>query len=238
MKRDDSETIGMQDWATYAGRLNWAMQTKREPISQSDLARAVGVRPQSIQYLADMNRTAQGSVHTLKIAAVLGVDADWLAHGTGSPHPNRLREIEMPEKHAPGERRIPLINFVQAGQLTEVGTNFTGDAMEYLLTDMLLSKHAFALEIRGTSMLPDFTPGDRIIVDQEVAPIAGDFVVAKNGGEEATFKKYRPRGVNERGQEVFELVPLNEDFASLYSDRQPITIIATMMEHRKYRRRS
>ena len=112
-----------------------------------------------------------------------------------------------------------------------------GDADEFLLTDQDLSDNAFALEIVGESMLPDFQPGDRVIIDPSVLPQPGDFVVAKNGEEEATFKKYRPRGVNEHGQAVFELVPINPDYPSMRSDVMPILIIGTMIEHRKYRKR-
>lgn len=136
-----------------------------------------------------------------------------------------------------GTRAIPLINYVQAGQLTDIGAAFTGEAMEYLLTDLRLSDHAFALEIEGDSMLPEFRPGDRVIIDQEVGPAPGDFVAARNGSEQATFKKYRPRGINENGEEVFELVPLNDDYPTLYSNRERLAIIGTMIEHRRYRRR-
>jgi len=136
-----------------------------------------------------------------------------------------------------GTRAIPLINYVQAGQLTDIGAAFTGEAMEYLLTDLRLSEHAFALEIEGDSMLPEFRSGDRVIIDQEVAPAPGDFVAARNGSEQATFKKYRPRGINENGEDVFELVPLNDDYPTLYSNRERLTIIGTMIEHRRYRRR-
>lgn len=136
-----------------------------------------------------------------------------------------------------GSRRVPLINYVQAGELTEIGASFSGEAMEYLLTDLRLSDYSFALEIQGESMSPEFRPGDRIIVDREVHPRPGDFVVARNGGYEATFKKYRPRGISETGDEVFELVPLNDDYPTLYSTRQSLVIIGTMVEHRKYYRR-
>ena len=85
-------------------------------------------------------------------------------------------------------------------------------------------------------MRPDFTPGDRVIIDPDVQPQAGDFVVAKNGEEEATFKKYRVRGSDQTGNAVFELVPLNEDFETMRSDMQPIRIVGVMVEHRKYRR--
>jgi hypothetical protein len=108
-----------------------------------------------------------------------------------------------------GEKRIPLIRYVQAGVWTDVVDNYApGDADEFLLTDLELSGNAFALEIKGDSMLTEFKPGDRVIIDPAVAPQPGDFVVAKNGEDEATFKKYRPRSVNERGDVVFELVPM------------------------------
>lgn len=137
-----------------------------------------------------------------------------------------------------GARRIPLISYVQAGVWTNVVDTFQpGDADEFLLTDLELSGNAFALEIKGDSMLPEFKPGDRVIIDPNIAPAPGDFVVAKNGEEEATFKKYRPRGVNEHGDIVFELVPLNEDYPSMRSDLMPIRIVGTMVEHRKYRKR-
>ena len=62
-------------------------------------------------------------------------------------------------------------------------------------------------------------------------------MVAKNGDDEATFKKYRPRAVDARGSMVFELVPLNDDYPIIRSDVTPVRIVGTMVEHRKYRRR-
>lgn len=138
-----------------------------------------------------------------------------------------------------GTRKIPLISYVQAGAWTETIDPYqTGDAHEWLLTDLDLSEHAFGLEIKGDSMLPDFKPGDRVIIDPAVSPCPGDFVVAKNGEEEATFKKYRPRGRNEKGEHVVELVPLNPDYESLRSDITPFVIIGTMVEARRYRKKA
>lgn len=137
-----------------------------------------------------------------------------------------------------GTRRIPLVSYVQAGHMTEAVDPYAlGDADEWMLTDLDLSSNAFALRIKGDSMLPEFREGDTVIIDPGVLPLPGDYVVAKNGENEATFKKYRPRGVNEQGQQVFELVPLNEDYPSMRSDITPIRIIGTMVEHRRYRKR-
>ncbi len=137
-----------------------------------------------------------------------------------------------------GTRRIPLISYVQAGRMTEAVDPYAiGDAAEWMLTDLDLSANAFALKIKGDSMLPEFREGDVVIIDPAVQPRPGDFVVAKNSENEATFKKYRPRGVNEHGQQVFELVPLNQDYETLRSDYSPIAIIGTMIEHRRFRKK-
>ncbi|MFN5746610.1 MAG: LexA family protein [Methylococcaceae bacterium] len=141
------------------------------------------------------------------------------------------------EKPAAGLQRVPRISFVQAGLWAEASDPYApGAGDDYLLTQLGLGPHAFALAVRGESMEPEFKEGDTIIIDPDVKPMPGDFVVAKNSREEATFKKYRPRGINEHGELVIELVPLNPDFPSLRSDHTPIQIIGTMMEHRRYRK--
>jgi len=154
---------------------------------------------------------------------------------TGFPLP--IDGVANTEPAPIGGRSIPVISAIQAGMWCEIVDQFQpGDADEYLMTDLELSAHAFALTIRGDSMLPEFNPGDRVIIDPDVAPHPGDFVAAKNGEQEATFKKYRPRGMDASGNMVFELVPLNDDYPTLRSDIEPIRIVGTMVEHRKYRR--
>jgi len=62
----------------YSERLNYALE-KRE-MSQSELARRVGVKPQAIQYLC---REGTKSVHSVKIAEILNINAKWLTDGVG-----------------------------------------------------------------------------------------------------------------------------------------------------------
>lgn len=162
----------------------------------------------------------------LDAAVALGISVDALFSGVANVTPAPI-----------GARSVPVISAIQAGMWCEIVDQFQpGDADEYLMTDLELSAHAFALTIRGDSMLPEFNPGDRVIIDPDVAPHPGDFVAAKNGEQEATFKKYRPRGMDASGNLVFELVPLNDDYPTLRSDIEPIRIVGTMVEHRKYRR--
>lgn len=181
----------------------------------------------------DGSRTARslGDEAARKIEDAEGLGRGWL-DVADQPQAANVAPAGM------GATMIPIISSVQAGAWCEAEEPLhAGADGEWLGTDYPVSKSAFALEVKGASMQPDFQPGDRIIIDPAVKPLPGDFVVAKNGDEEATFKKYRPRGANESGVQVFELVALNEDYPSMRSDVTPMRIIGTMVEHRKYRRR-
>lgn len=137
-----------------------------------------------------------------------------------------------------GVRPIPVISAVQAGQLKDMENPYSpGDGYSIEYTDQKLSRWAFALEVEGESMMPLFKPGDRIIVDPDLAPQPGDYVIARNGSDQATFKKYRPRGIDAKGEMIFELVPLNDDFPTMRSDTEHLIVIGVVTEHRKKLRR-
>lgn len=135
---------------------------------------------------------------------------------------------------------IPVISLVQAGHLKEMSDPYPpGAGFDVEYTSEPVSRWTFGLEIQGMSMWPEFKPGDRVIIDPELSPNPGDYVVGKNGKEEGTFKKYKLRGMDENGKEIFELVPLNDEFPTLRSDTHGLVIIGVMIEHRrKYRRGS
>lgn len=212
---------------TLASRIREAMGGK----SPADIARATKKTESAVSQWLDGTTKSLRADTAAMLEAATGYRAAWISTGKGAKRAENVAPATL------GSTRIPLISYVQAGVWTEAVDNFNpGDAEDWLMTDLKLSKTAFALEIKGDSMLPEFKPGDRVIIDPEVAPIPGDFVAAKNGKEEATFKKYRPRGADESGNAIFELVPLNEDFESMRSDQGGIKIVGTMVEHRKYRR--
>lgn len=213
-------------------RLYEAASEARGIRGQSDLARALNTSPQTINNWETRGISKQG---LLSIQNVLGISASWVQSGHGQKFVHGKSNVSSAQI---GSTHIPLISYVSAGHWAGAVNAFQpNDAHEWLMTDLELSDSAFALEIKGDSMLPEFRPGDRVIIDPQISPQPGDYVVAKNGEEEATFKKYRPRGMNERGNTVFELVPLNDDYPTMRSDVTPITIVGTMVEHRKYRKR-
>ncbi|AHG75406.1 LexA family repressor/S24 family protease [Mannheimia varigena USDA-ARS-USMARC-1296] len=162
------------------------------------------------------------------ISSVLNIEPSDLAFGSSNIIPATI-----------GTTKVPLISYIQAGQWTGIDDfrESCGD-YEYILTDLDVSENAFALEIKGDSMNPDFIEGDRVIIDPDVQPHAGEFVAAINGDYEATFKKYRPlEDLDAYGRQHFELIALNPDYHKLSTLKQEIRIIGTMVEHRIYRRK-
>ncbi|MBP4067119.1 helix-turn-helix domain-containing protein [Aeromonas sp. MaB10011B] len=212
-------------------------------LSKTALAKAVGVADVSVGKWESGQNQPKGR-YLNDLAAALGVSVDWLLTGkeegtmgvSEPPFPG-YRNVEPAV--IPQGGRVPILSYVQAGnwrEICEQATGFDGN-VEYVTASVDIGPRGFGLWLRGNSMTPQFNEGDLVIVDPDEQPRPGDFVVAKNGSEEATFKKYRPRGIDENGQEVFELVPLNDDYPTMHSDRQHIEIIGVMVEHRIFRKR-
>ena len=202
-------------------------------LTQVKLAQMLGIKaPSVVQWESD--KTNLSGENLLNAAKLFGVTPDYILYG-GEIEQSAAPNMEMAQ---PDIHRIPVISCVQAGVWTAPNEIRECDGnMAYITTDLDLGQRAFAIVIRGNSMEPEFTEGDLVLIDPDEPLHPGDFVVAKNGEEEATFKKYRPRGYSEDGKEIFELAPLNDDYATMRSDRQPIQIIGTMVEHRRRRKR-
>lgn len=162
------------------------------------------------------------------LADMLGVRLEWLVTGQGPMHPGQSSTA-----WDAGFRPVPVIDFTHAGHIADYpGVSASTREAEFLAADASIGSEAFALVIEDNSMAPEFSPGDKIIVDPDVTPMPGDYVAATiRRGISAVFRKLRTIGV----EPVEELVPLNDDW--------PVTrcepsgkIIGTMVEHRRYRR--
>ncbi|WP_353614804.1 S24 family peptidase [Mangrovibacter phragmitis] len=194
-------------------------------LTQEQAAEKAGIRQQSWASIEDGKTKKPRNI--VGISKALSCDPTWLMNG-GTFMP--VGDVNT--------RKVPLISYVQAGALAEKApiNAFDGN-FEYIMTDVEMSDYTFALRIEGDSMEPDFKAGDIIIVDPELEPMPGEFVVAKNGNNEATFKKYRPTFTDMSGHQHFELVPLNDDYPTINSNEHPLKIIGVMIEHRIYRRK-
>ncbi|QBR00695.1 helix-turn-helix domain-containing protein [Paraburkholderia pallida] len=220
---------------TFGDRLKWARKEKK--LTQSVVAERLTMSQSLLSELE--NDKYEASIWTPHLARLYDVNASWLASGQGYPDAKSYgAPFENASQATGGMRRYPVLSHIQAGRLTEIEAPYApedGFAVEYGDNDA--SRWAFFLEIKGDSMTPDFKDGDRVRIDPEVIPRPGDYVAARNTKEEATFKKYRVRGTDPNGNEIFELVPLNPDYPIMRSDEMQLRVIGTMTEHRrKYRR--
>ncbi len=202
------------------------------------IAEVTGVSSSAVTQWKDGPTKTIKTAPATKLAASTGFSALWLATGVGPERMAQPFDANVQRAHE-GVRRFPVISYIQAGNLTEISNPYgPGDGFDVEFGEDDASQWAFFLEIKGDSMLPEFRPGERVLIDPEVTPSPGDYVAARNTKQGATFKKYRVRGISESGQEIFELVPLNSDYPVLRSDEHHLEIIGTMIEHRrKFRRK-
>lgn len=227
----------MKDLKTLAERLRYAMEVlPPKKIKGVDLARAVGVKPPSVSdWLSGKSKTMEGE-NLLKASKFLGVNANWLASGNGSPKEDQqniksdeISNILFRDLHL---NKIPVLDYVQAGLWHEV--SYDGIIPHsYTYTDYLGTNadSVFCVIVQGESMLPEFQAGDLLVVDASLAPKPGSYVIAQNGSHEATFKKYRVCAYDEYGRDIFELVPLNKDYPILSSQTNEIKIIGIVVRH-------
>jgi SOS-response transcriptional repressor LexA len=202
---------------------------KERKLTQKQLGKLVGVSDVTIGYW-EKGQNSPGGLSLTKLASYFGVSESYLLTGK--------EEVSNVSAGSIGAMQVPIISWVQAGQWTaECDARNLDGTTDYILTTDIHSLASFALKVKGKSMEPEFREGDTIVVDPELYPAPGEYVIATNGGGEATFKRYRSRGVSETGDDVFELVPLNDDYATLNSAIEPISIIGVVVEHRRKMRR-
>jgi SOS-response transcriptional repressor LexA len=227
-------------------RLYEAAQKLLKVSGQAQVAKLLN---QSSQTLNNWEARGMSKGGMLVAQQVIGCSATWLASGEGSmlgpiveagphqaastaPFDSNVSPVAM------GSRAIPVISAIQAGKMKEIAQPYAlGDGYASIYVDDGYSPWAFALEIEGDSMTPDYQEGDLVIIEPEWSPRPGECVAARNGRQEATFKKYRQRGIDRDGNDIFELVPLNENYPTVRSDETSLTIIGVMAEHRRKARR-
>ena len=151
-----------------------------------------------------------------------------------SPH-QKLPQQQRTDDFKIAPIKIPILNFGQIALiLSETDLmHLTSTAEYWIYADYKEAITCIALKVEENSMDPEFKKGDIIIVNTALSPRAGDFVIARTRRDEVVFKKYRRRGLDQRGNEIFELMPLNNDYETIRSDQQRLTIIGVVVEHRR-----
>lgn len=222
-----------------------ALFDQRATLSQREFAKRYGLgTPGNLwQYLN--GRRALNLDAALKFAGGLGINLSDFSERLS----RRQKEISIGPNVSPAaspSKRIPLLTYAQAGSFCSRGQVQHPDAAiesgDFISVDDDTPDGSFALIVEGRSMEPVFLEGDIIVIDPNLTARPGDYVLGCRVNEftgefETTFKKYRARGVDSMGREVFELVPLNDDYPTISSADQQIEVAGVMVEHRRYYRR-
>lgn len=219
--------------STLADRLKEARLKANK--TQGEVADAAGIKQPTYQAL-ESGKT-QKSAFLPEIADFLAVDVNWLKSGIGSmPADTCKSESNVSFTNTP-LRQIPLLDYVQAGLLNEVGYDGINPlGISWTTYENLRPECVFSLKVEGLSMAPEFQPGDELVVDGSLEAKPGSLVIAQeiqHGVARTTFKKYRVIGVNEFGVDVIELVPLNPDYPTLNSNQIEISIIGVVVAHNR-----
>lgn len=153
-------------------------------LSQSDIARRLGIRPQSVQQWFE-GETVPRTTRLKELAAVLKTSVTWLLGGASSSADANTSSVES------RGTEVPLISWVQAGQWASAEDPYpVGAAEETVRTFANVGQNAFALRVHGDSMEPLFPDGSVIIVDPGKEARHGSYVVVRlEADAEATFKQ-------------------------------------------------
>ena len=176
----------------------------RLKLTEQQFADALGVTRSAVQQWEREGGTAPNRKKQPAVAKLLGLTVAQLM--SGEPNTEAGPEIRG---------AVPLLSAVQAGEYKLHVDNFhPGDGgSELVPTSVPIGRHTFALRVAGDSMEPDFVAGMVIIVEPDLEPQPGDFVIAKNSDEETTFKQL----VKDAGD--WYLKPMNA--------RYPIKVLGT-----------
>lgn len=132
-----------------------------------------------------------------------------------------------------GLYKIPVLNLEQA---TQFGKSSFNDVIpqRYIYTDYKASEPEaiFAVVVTDNTMESDFKENDTLIIDENLLPKPGSFVIATySPNSSAVFRKYKAISYDWENHEIFELVALNDDFPIISSKNQKIHLIGCMVRH-------
>ena len=174
-------------------------------LTPTRLAELIGVQQPHISACLNGSRNI-GKKTIGKVCEALGISEE------------EFFKIEAIGVSPPGRmpRSIPIISWVQAGELSEAAdvhaVGFSGEG-EPVHSVKAVGPNAFALRVVGDSMAPRYLPGDIIVVDPALACDNGCPCVVNVNGD-VTFKIFRDT------QDEIILEPLNKRHPKIVIDKK------------------
>lgn len=190
---------------------------------KTDLAKAAGKTRAAVTHWLNGETLEIKADSAAGLQALTGYNFLWISTGKGV---KKFTQNVTPGPTIKGE--VPLLSNVQAGMYTEFVDNLhpTDGLYEQIPTTVPVNRYTFALRVSGDSMQPKFNDGDILVVEPELDPNPGDYVIAKNGSEETTFKQLVKDGAD------WYLKPLNERYPIKPLEKSTIVGVVRAVETR------
>lgn len=200
-------------------------------LTQQGLAKKMqGVSHAAIsQWESDITKPNADNLYDLSI--IFGCEFKWLLKGD--------KDESSVVLYSPNnDRKVPIFNIEQLNKLKIWDTIHISEMItnEYIMVDIPAPEAVIAFKVNDDSMAPDFLIGDVIVIDCELKPQAGEFVLARYNNK-FIFRKFKLNMKGVSGEDEFTLAPLNDDYAIVSSLDNNLEVIGTLIEQRIYRRK-
>lgn len=195
---------------------------ERAGMQQKEVALAVGVSRPTVSEWEHQKKDPSGE-RLLRLAELFKVDPGIvLGYQIGE------KEIEASSTDA---LRIPVLGIIPAGIPLEAITDII-DWEEIPAAMTKGEQEYFALQVKGSSMYPEYRDGDVVIVRKQETCESGQDVVAMVNTDDATFKRFKrtPKGIM--------LQAINPDYESyVYTNNEikslPVRVLGVVVELRR-----
>lgn len=155
---------------------------RRLGMSEQQFADALGVSRGAVQQWEQPGGTAPSRANQPRVAKLLGLSIAELASG-GS---NVGRALDV-------RSEVPLVSEVEAGNYTAIDNYKPKGRFETVPVSVEVKRHTYALRVRGDSMVSQtgdsFPDGSIVVVEPEMPPLPGDYVIVLNDANQTTFKQ-------------------------------------------------
>jgi len=169
-----------------------------------------------------------GPAEAKLLAKALNVSASYLLCLTDNV------QGELSQSSGSGSRFIPVLKIDDAAQAKEL-LNAGSGLLKTIVVDEFNKSHTsqylFAVQLEDSSMQPEFNVGDVVVIDAELKPNPGDYVLAYL----ATKKQTALRKYGEADECLFQLLASNELWATVsVKNTDDVMVVGVMIEHRRY----
>jgi SOS-response transcriptional repressor LexA len=213
----------MRTYPKFAAFMQARLGSRRDTM-HTRLAEYLGVHPSQIT--AYKEGQSPSLVRCIQIARFFGEDPEKIAAMVGKKHElselrGLMEDLLRGELTSVGEAeslpaQIHIVGRADAGEV-ELALEYTdhgfppGAAEEHLsLTADLSDPNAYALEIRGRSMEPLFSEGDRVIVSPSRPFVPGKLCVVRARGGKVWLRRV------ERHGDTYSLLSVNPAYPPVY----------------------